>query len=107
MFLLLQFSLLFIFISNFIFFEGGGKYGSLSLLRFVGCFSCHDSLNLLLVVGWLGSSLSLLSEDYSSQIPHACVKILVSFFDISRSVFEYESTNCLYDPRLLEYVLLM
>ena len=101
------FSLLFIFISNFTFFEGGDKYVSLSLLRFVGRFSCHDSSNLLSTVGWLRSSSSLLFEYCSSLSPNTCVKILVSFFDIFPSVFEYESTNCLCEPRLLEYVLLI
>ena len=79
----------------------------LFLSRFVGRFFCHDSQNLLSVVGWLRSSSSLFSKDCSSLNPDACVKILVSVFDIFRSVFEYESTNYLCQPRLLEYVLLM
>ena len=97
----------FIFISNFIFLEGGDKYVSLSPVRFVERFSCHDSTNLLSVVGWLGSSSLLLCEDCFSLSPNACVKILVSVFDIFRSFFEYKSINCLCEPRLYEYVLLM
>ena len=79
----------------------------LFLSSFVGRFFCHDSRNLLSVVGWLRSSSSLFSKDCSSLNPDAYVKILVSVFDIFRSVFEYESTNYLCQPRLLEYVLLM
>ena len=107
MFLLLHFLFFFFHFYFKFYFLWGRWQACVSVLRFLRRFSCHDSSNLLSANGWLHSSSSLLYEDCSSLSPNAWVKILVSLFDIFLSVFEYESTNCLCEPRLLQYVLLM
>ena len=97
-------SLFFISISNlFSLMEVTSMYLCL-FLRFVGRSSDHVSSNFLSVIGWLGSSSLLLCKDCFSLFPNACVKILFFVFDIFRSFFEYDLTDCLCEPRLLKYV---
>ena len=99
------FCIFFVFHFYFKFSFPGGRWQVCISVSFTFCRAFFlPWFNKFTFSSWL---VRLFIVDCFSLSPNACVKILVSVFDIFRSFFEYKSTNCLCEPRLHKYVLLM